>query len=115
MRKNRKAITGIIAGVAATLAATVTAGATTSGVSWGIRQYNGNTLYPATMRVYATDEKTDVLTLEDSNGFLWEIAGIDDWTAGDFANVIFDNNGTDQIFDDQILAVKYENLTRWID
>ena len=109
----RKKAIAVIAGVAATIGATVTAGAATSGVSWGIREYNGHQLYAATMRVYATDEKTDVLTLEDSQGFLWEIAGVDDWTAGDFANVILDDAGTDQIFDDQILAVKYENLTRW--
>ena len=113
MRKSKKAI-AVIAGIAATIGATVTAGAATSGVSWGVRQYNGHQLYAATMRVYEANEETDILTLEDSQGFLWEIAGIDDWTAGDFANVILDDAGTAEIFDDVVLAVKYENLTRWI-
>ena len=112
--KNKKAV-AIIAGLAATIAATVTAGAATNGIPWGVRQYNGHQLYAATMRVCATDGEADIVTLEDSNGFTWEISGVDDWTVGDFANVIFDDCGTQQIFDDVVLSAKYENLTRWID
>ncbi len=72
-------------------------------------------LYALTTVVVNLDYDNDVVTVEDFNGFLWEFEGCEDWCEGDCCSMVMDDMGTDLIFDDEIINVKYDawNLERW--
>ena len=65
------------------------------------------TLYPTVMQVIDMNTQENVLILVDFNGNTWEWEGIEDWAIGDIAGVIMDNNGTSNIYDDEILILRY--------
>ena len=91
----RNAIIGIILGVAAT--ATITAQAQPKGA-----------LYPTCGIVTETDETTDTVTFTEPNGNRWSFEGVEDWQEGDRIAVIMDDNGTEDIYDDEIVSVRYK-------
>lgn len=62
-------------------------------------------IYPGTGII--TEIKNDVVTFEDFNGFLWSFEGAEDYAINDRVAVIFDDAGTEEIFDDIILQVRY--------
>lgn len=66
-------------------------------------------LYAKSGRIVELDEEHDIVTFVDCNGFLWCFYGVEDWNVGDWCAVIFDTMGTDTIFDDEIISVRYEN------
>lgn len=68
--------------------------------------------YPIVFVVAETDEVSDVLVLEDFNGFLWEWEGIEDFFPGDVVAAIMDDLGTDEVFDDEIVSIRY---CGWLD
>lgn len=88
-------IAGIIIGVAAT--ATITAQAQTKGA-----------LYPTCGIVTETDDTTDTVTFTEPNGNRWSFEGVEDWCEGDKIAVIMDDNGTEDIYDDEIVSVRYK-------
>ncbi len=49
----------------------------------------------------------DAVVFEDSQGFLWENDGVEDWQIGDGATLIMARNYTPEIFDDKILTISY--------
>ena len=62
-------------------------------------------LYPKTAVV--VDIVDDVLVLEDSVGFTWEMDGIEDYQRRDVVSLMMFDNGTDIIFDDVIVSAQY--------
>ena len=62
--------------------------------------------YPGLLRVTETDN--EVIVGADSNGITFRFIDLsEDWYVGDLAAVIFDDNGTEIIFDDTIKDVRY--------
>lgn len=71
--------------------------------------YNANQishLYPLSTTV--TEIKSDTVTVEDSNGNLWEFDGVEDWQVGDCCALIMHDNSTSEIMDDKIISAKYQ-------
>ena len=53
------------------------------------------------------DEGEDLVYVEDCVGFVWCFEGIEDWSIGDMVAMVFDDMGTELIFDDEIISVRY--------
>lgn len=64
--------------------------------------------YPMTTVVTNVNYTTDIVTIQDFNGFEWQFSGCEDWTKGDICSCIMSDNGTPLIFDDEIITVKYD-------
>lgn len=64
-------------------------------------------LYPKTAVVTELDYVTDIVTVEDCNGFEWEFEGCEDYMIDDVVGLIMYDNGTKEIFDDQIVEARY--------
>lgn len=73
----------------------------------GARNAQTDYFYPTSGIVVNLDEKNDIVTVEDANGFLWEFSEVEDWAIGDRAAMLMDSHGTEKIFDDKILKVRY--------
>lgn len=73
------------------------------------------TFYPNTMKVTdITDLKdnTQVIELEDYNGNVWEYeTDSTDLFINDTVSVILDDMGTDIIYDDEIVSIRYNAWT----
>lgn len=67
-------------------------------------------IYARVVVVDDVNEETNVVTFIDSVGFLWEVEGIEDWTKGDAAALLMDNQGTSSIFDDAIIGAYYSSF-----
>lgn len=67
--------------------------------------------YPATMEV--TNIENDVVTIQTSTGIVYQFTGAEDLAVGDLVSLIMDNKGTVEIFDDEILQVRYAGY--WIE
>jgi len=72
-------------------------------------------IYPATMRVIEVNYTEDTVTVEDFNGFTYTFEGCEDFMVGDGCALIMDDNGTEKIFDDEIIMCHYcgWNLINW--
>ncbi len=68
--------------------------------------------YPNTFVVVEIDEKLDVVTCVDFNGEEWSFYGTEDWLVGDFVSAIMTDNGTNEIYDDEFVTVKYSGWLR---
>lgn len=64
-------------------------------------------IYPQTFIVSATDTAQDALVLIDSTGNEWVWFGIEDYAVGDIVAAIMDDNGTEIIYDDAIITMRY--------
>jgi len=64
-------------------------------------------LYPETAKVIKVDYETDTVTVETSTGFQFTFEGCEDWTEGDCASLIMEDNGTAKVFDDEIVMAQY--------
>lgn len=54
------------------------------------------------------DYTTDIVSVRDFQGFVWQFTGCEDWDAGDICAMVMDNNATpDTIFDDVIISTNY--------
>lgn len=75
-----------------------------------IKEYEEENLYATTGIV--TTVATDFIVFTDFNGNEWEVNGdSEDWDCGDIISVIMDNNGTEIIYDDEVVSTKYSG---WI-
>lgn len=72
-----------------------------------INKANASELYPACGIVVEIDEENDLVMVEDFNGDIWIFEGIEDWFIGDICAMMMDDNGTDTIYDDIIVSVRY--------
>ena len=67
--------------------------------------------YPGLLRV--TEVQGDEVTGVDANGFIWSFeAEGNDYEEDDLCAVIYDDKGTEIIFDDEIIAHKYVGTTK---
>lgn len=62
-------------------------------------------IYPTTFVVVEVND--DTLSMADYNGNLWLWEGAEDWTRGDIASALMDDNDTDIIYDDTIITIRY--------
>lgn len=64
-------------------------------------------IYPTTMIVVELDNQHDIVICEDFNGNQWAFEGIEDWCIGDIVSMIMDDMGTESIYNDTIIMVRY--------
>ena len=63
--------------------------------------------YPTTMIVNELDYDENMVICIDFNGNEWAFEEIEDWCIGDIASMIMDDMGTESIYDDTIIMVRY--------
>lgn len=73
----------------------------------GCRAKSTDNLYPMSTIVTKCDYDADVVTVTDFNGNDWEFEGVEDWMEGDICALLMDTMGTDIIYDDKIISVRY--------
>ena len=79
-------------------------------VMFGIGRINDyRCLYPKTAQVVRTEFDTGKVLCVDGAGVLWEFYG-DDYAAGDFVSLMMDSMGTETIYDDNIVSVRYAGI-----
>ncbi len=92
---------------AALTAATIAAGAAKAPAAPDV-----SGIYARSAAVVSLYYGADVVTLEDSQGIMWEFYGCEDWNPGEVADLLVWNNGTPEtIFDDVILQALYSGYT----
>lgn len=68
-------------------------------------------LYPLTGIVTEVEhmEDLDLITMTTANGnmFSWYADSTDDWCINDLASCIMNSNGTDEVYDDEIVDAHY--------
>ena len=64
--------------------------------------------YSNLFQIVETDREQDVVTVVDSNGFEYQFTEVEDLEVGDFLTAVMDDNGTEEVFDDIIVSVRYE-------
>ena len=67
-----------------------------------------SSVYPLTTKVVMVDYPTDVVWCKDFNGNIWEFYGCEDWAIGDIASLLMNDNGTEIIYDDEIMSARYQ-------
>ena len=65
-------------------------------------------LYPRSMVIVSLDFETDTAIAEDAAGILWSFKGIEDLMVGDRCACIMNTCGTELIYDDVIVSVRYD-------
>lgn len=63
--------------------------------------------YPTTMIVNELDYNENIVICVDFNGNEWAFEEIEDWCIGDIVSMIMDDMGTELIYDDTIIMVRY--------
>lgn len=69
---------------------------------------NESELYAKSGIVTRVDRKTDTVTFADRSGNEWQFTGAEDWMVGDHLAAVMDDCGTETIFDDRVVSVRYE-------
>lgn len=69
-------------------------------------------LYAKTTVVIEVDYEYDLVYCKDFNGEVWCFSGCEDWIVGDIASLLMYNNGTEIIYDDEIVDSYYSG---WFD
>ena len=64
-------------------------------------------IYPQTFIVDMIDSAQNALVLVDINGNEWIWFGVEDYDVGDIVAAIMDDNGTEIIYDDAIITIRY--------
>lgn len=62
--------------------------------------------YSTIGRVVGYDSISDTLYIKSDNN-LWEYDGIEDWMIDDYCSIVFCDNGTESISDDEIVYIRY--------
>lgn len=65
-------------------------------------------LYAKSGVVTFVDRTEDRVCFTDRQGEIWEFESADDWEVDDLVACVMSDNGTDEIFDDVVINVKYE-------
>ena len=73
-------------------------------------------IYPETARIVEINREEDLVIVETFNGFLFAFEGCEDYCEGDAVSMIMDDNGTEKVFDDEIIMVQYAGweLINWL-
>lgn len=64
-------------------------------------------MYPMTAKVVFVDYDSDVVIVETFAGFQFALKGCEDWIVGDCVSLIMEDNGTEFIYDDEIIMAQY--------
>lgn len=64
-------------------------------------------IYAKTAIVESLNRETDVVTVVDTRGDVWEFSGVEDLCEGDMLSMVMCDMGTSECFDDTILSVRY--------
>lgn len=64
-------------------------------------------IYPNGGMIVDLVPEEDMVIFEDGTGTVWIFFGIEDWDIGDLVACVFWDAGTPEIFDDEILDVRY--------
>lgn len=70
-------------------------------------------IYPTAMTVTDLDYSADIVTMETSTGFVYEMYGCEDYAPGDIVALVMWSNGTDVITDDIIITARYSGY--WVE
>lgn len=65
-------------------------------------------IYPKSAIVTEVNYHDDYIVLLDLNGDEWLYDGAEDWLVGDFVAMMMWNNDTLDIYDDEIISIRYE-------
>lgn len=63
--------------------------------------------YPEVFVVHEINRETDIMTLIDFNGWMWDVYGVEDYEIGDVVGAIMDDVGTEIIYDDEVQCIRY--------
>ena len=66
--------------------------------------------YPMTALVTEVNSASDLVTVTNANGLQYQFYGIDDWIEGDVASLIMNDNGTELVYDDEIVSARYSGI-----
>lgn len=66
-----------------------------------------NNLYSLTGIVREVNYDTDIVSVEDYNGNIWQFYGCEDWMPNDCCSMIMDSKGTSNVEDDKIVSIRY--------
>lgn len=66
--------------------------------------------YPLIGRVFAIDTVHNVVFFVDGAGVSWSFKGVEDWRNGDYVSCIMNDMGTESIYDDQIISIRYGEI-----
>ena len=73
-------------------------------------------LYPMTCVITDVNYETDIVTMKDFNGNLWQFKGCEDWLTDDVVACIMNDKRTPIIYDDEIVDLHYEGwLEGWLE
>lgn len=67
-------------------------------------------IYPATGIVSEVNYEENLVSVKDFSGNIWQFTETDDWAVGDICSMIMDSKKTEEIEDDEILAVRYSYI-----
>lgn len=67
--------------------------------------------YPKVFMIEEIDYESDSMLLIDCNGFEWEVLEPQDYAEGDYVATIMDDQGTEEIFDDEIISLRYAGFS----
>lgn len=68
-------------------------------------------IYPSTMVITDIDYTTDMVVVENANGFIYAFEGVEDLVPGDVVSVVMYNNGTPwSIEDDEVVSARYSGF-----
>lgn len=62
--------------------------------------------YPLTAFVTEINANENLISVTDNNGQVWQFDDSSDWRNGDICSMIMNDNGTENIFDDEVVAVR---------
>lgn len=65
-------------------------------------------VYGSLLKVLAIED--DVVVLVDGMGYTWEWEDSDDIYVGEYYSAVYDDCGTESIFDDEIINLRYEPI-----
>ena len=69
-------------------------------------------VYPISGIVTEVSRQEDRVVVTDNNGNEWEFDGVEDWQEGDIAAMIMEDNGTEKIYDDEIIDIRYDGWAK---
>lgn len=57
--------------------------------------------------VTSIDDENNIVEITDFNGEIWVYEGVEDYLIGDAVSMLMNNNGTENIYDDIIINIRY--------
>lgn len=63
--------------------------------------------YSTIGRVVGFDRDSDTIYIETTDGNIWEYEEIQDWMIDDLCSMVFCDNGTSEVYDDEVVYMRY--------